>query len=118
MFGVTKELPAEILKMILQSLSLKDLSMAVLVCKRWREVGETPALWSCVTVTVYRGNQAAMEEILSSRRLQAVKKLVIYHGVLLSEEDWLLVLAHSGLKELEIYGYMGRVKPANTKTII
>ena len=56
MTDLTKKLPVEILVMIFQSLSLQDLSMAVLVCRRWREVGETPALWSQVTVTVNKRN--------------------------------------------------------------
>ena len=41
MTDLTKKLPVEILEKIFQSLSLQDLSMAVLVCRRWREVGET-----------------------------------------------------------------------------
>ena len=110
MTDLTEELPVEILALIFQSLSLQDLSTALLVCRRWREVGETPALWSSLPVRVNTENLSVMTEMLRSRRLQAVRKLVII-GVSPSEEDWEAVGEHLGLKELGIFsGNECRVK--------
>ena len=77
MTDLTKQLPVEILSKIFKSLSLQDLSTVVLVCRRWREVGETPKLWSQVTVTVDERNQDIVSEILSSRRMEALSKYCI-----------------------------------------
>ena len=102
MTDLTKQLPVEILKMIFQSLSLQDLSMVVLVCRRWREVGETPSLWSEITVTVDERNQSVVTEILSSRRMEAVRKIVIDYGVSVSEEGCMSVIGHTGLRQMEV----------------
>ena len=104
MTDLTKELPAEILERIFQSLSLQDLSTALLVCRRWREVGETPALWSSLPVMVNTRNLSVMTEMLRSRRLQAVRKLDI-RNVSPSEEDWEAVVEHPGLREFESNGW-------------
>ena len=85
MSDLTKKLPVEILEMIFHSVSLQDLSMAVLVCRRWREVGETPALWSQFTVTVNERNQSMVTDIMRSRRMKAVSKIVIGEFVSLPE---------------------------------
>ena len=39
-------LPSEILLQIISQLDPADLKSAVLVCRRWRDVGEEPKLWS------------------------------------------------------------------------
>lgn len=67
-------------------------------------MGETPVLWSQVTVTVNRRNQAVVTDILKIRRMEAVRKIVISEGVLLSEEGWMSVIAHKGLGELNVRG--------------
>ena len=63
---------------------------------------ETPALWSKLTVTVNMRNQSVISEILSSRRMEAVSKIVIDVDVSLSEEGWMSLIRHQGLKELEV----------------
>ena len=105
MADLTKKLPVEILNMIFQSLSLPDLFKVVLVCRRWREVGETPALWSQVTVAVDERNQSLVTEILRSRRMEAVSKIVIRRPI--PVDGWMSVIGHSGLTQLEV-GY-GRI---------
>ena len=47
-------LPAEILGRVFDLLSHTDLKSAVLVCRWWREVGESPLLWTwaCLKVEV------------------------------------------------------------------
>ena len=102
MTDLTKQLPVEILSKIFQSLSLQDLSTVVLVCRRWREVGETPKLWSELTVTVDERNQAIVSQILSCRRMEAVRKIVIGGRVSVSEEPWMSVIGHTGLRELVV----------------
>ena len=47
-----QDLPVEIIFRILKLLTPKDLKMAVLVCKRWREVGEDPSLWKWCKITL------------------------------------------------------------------
>ena len=91
MTDMTEMLPEEILEKIFQFISLQDLSSAVLVCRRWRDVGETPTLWSSLHVGVNTRNMSVMPEMLSSRRLKAVRKLTIEDGVSPSEEVWLAV---------------------------
>ena len=112
MSDLTKKLPGEILEKIFHFLSLQDLSMAVLVCRRWREVAETPALWSQVTVAVDERNQSLVTEILRSRRMKTVRKIVIGGGVSLSQEGWMSVVGHTGLRQLYVSrGSMEGVEP-------
>ena len=92
MSDLTKQLPVEILSKIFQSLSLQDLSTVVLVCRRWREGGETHKLWSQLTVTVDDTNEMEVSQILRSRRMEAVRKIVIGGRVSVSEEPWMSVI--------------------------
>ena len=49
--------------------------MVVLVCRRWREVGEAPGLWAWVVLRVTREKLASMPKVLDSRRLAAVRRI-------------------------------------------
>jgi len=40
------ELPAEMLERVFLLLGPQDLNAVVLVCRRWRDVGEAPHLWT------------------------------------------------------------------------
>ena len=71
-------LPTEILNMIFSRLSNKDLSMVVMVCRRLKEVGEDPTLWTWGKVEVSRDDQ----EMLGMWRLAHV------HEVRVLEGDW------------------------------
>ena len=88
--------------MIFTSLSLQELSSAVQVCRMWREAGETPALWSKLTVTVDESNRDIVHHILTCRRMEAVTKIVINGGVTMSEEGWMSVIEHGGLTQMEV----------------
>ena len=92
--------PAEMLERIFRLLPHKDLKTVVLVCRRWRQVGEAPRLWAWVVLTVTRENISYMPGLLEARRLQAVKELVLTH---IGEDGKLLkaVVKHQGLKKLE-----------------
>ena len=70
-------LPEELLLRIFEYMSYKQLMAVVLVCKRWRLIGETPTLWSEFPITVTNWNQAAMPMILKYRRLQLLKEIRI-----------------------------------------
>ena len=96
------ELPEEILEKIFEFVSLHDLCMTVQVCRRWRQVAETPKLWSEVIVRVNETNQFVVSEILRSRRMQAVSRIDIYYGVSLSVDGWEAVIQHPGLKQLVV----------------
>ena len=63
-------LPAPMLEKIFQLLSPPDLRTVVLVCRRWRKVGEGPRMWPWVTVTVTRENSAMVYTVLARRRFQ------------------------------------------------
>ena len=64
------QLPEAVLKKIFRLLAPRDLRTVVLVCRRWREVGEAPRLWPWVTVTVTRENINKMNKVLARRRMQ------------------------------------------------
>eukprot|EP00092_Neocalanus_flemingeri_P034248 GFUD01037245.1.p1 GENE.GFUD01037245.1~~GFUD01037245.1.p1 ORF type:complete len:265 (-),score=79.60 GFUD01037245.1:63-749(-) len=65
-------LPTEILERILHLLPPSDLRMVVLVCRRWREIGEDPSLWTWGMVRVAsRGDL----DMLHTRRLQHVQEI-------------------------------------------
>ena len=93
-------LPAEMLERIFWLLSLGDLAAVVLVCRRWRQVGEAPRLWARILLTVTSGNM----KLLGSRRLQAVKKVKIVGITDMSSAEELLksLLEHKSLKSLEM----------------
>ena len=70
-------LPDEILLRIFEYLSYKQLKQVVLVCKRWRMIGETPTLWSDFPLSVTNWNMSVMPIILKYRRLELLKEIFI-----------------------------------------
>ena len=63
--------------------------MAVLVCRRWREVGLSPCLWSWVSLRIDSTNLDAIPRILNSRWIWMVRKIRIFAVT----EELLLALA-------------------------
>ena len=94
------KLPVEMLLEIYELLPYKDLKNVVLVCRRWREIGETPRLWSSFPVIVKTRNMSVMSEILSSRRMKQLKKLRIESS--LSEEVLQIIINHPVLREFKL----------------
>ena len=95
-------LPEEILYQVFSMLSPKDLKSAVLVCKWWAEVGQSPGLWSWVKLVVENSNvDKVLKEILLSRRLMSMKKLELR---VVSEELCEALARHPGVKDLDIAG--------------
>ena len=94
------KLPTEMLLGIFQLLSYTDLKIVMLVCRRWRQIGEMPRLWSSLPVIVNKRNMSVMPEILSSGRFQSLDMLRIKSP--LSEEVSKAILKHSGLREFQV----------------
>ena len=95
-------LPKEMLRIIFSFLPPPDLKAAVLVCKRWAEVGQSPRLWSWVSFTVNQTNLESMPHRMRLRRLQNVSRLSI-KAPSLSEELIEAVSLHLGLKKVETH---------------
>ena len=71
-------LPAEMLERVFLLLPARDRRVVVAVCRRWREVGETPSLWTWVTITIGAWNLDEGVTMLASRRLQGVSSLCLW----------------------------------------
>jgi len=100
MTDMTVVLPAEILDKIFSYLTLKELSVMLLVCRRWRQVGETPGLWASATVRVNSNNILDMSRILNTGRLGAVRKFIIETE--LSAEALVTLVKNPRLEEMVI----------------
>lgn len=96
---INRLLPAEILEKVFRLLPPRALKMVVLVCRRWRQVGEVPWLWSWLCLEVEESSLAIMPMVLHTDRLQAVNKLRVRA---VSEELLLSLAGHQGLRELDI----------------
>ena len=96
----TSLLPPKILERIFQFLDNETLKRAVLVCKRWREVGESPAFWSGVRLMVTRNNVSLMPEVLGLRRFQSLRFLTIN---CVSRPLVQAIVTHGKLQRLHLY---------------
>ena len=95
-------LPEELLYQVFSMLSPKDLKSALLVCKWWAEVGESPGLWCWVHPVVENSNlDKVATEILPSRRLQSIKGLELRA---VSEELFQALVRHPTVQDLDIVG--------------
>ena len=72
---VDKLLP-ELLEMVFRLLPRRDLKVVVLVCKRWREVGEAPVLWAWVCLRVDKERVASMPEMPISKNSKNTVNMV------------------------------------------
>ena len=99
--AINRLLPAEMLEKVFHLLPPRDLKTVVLVCRWWREVGEAPALWAWVTITVTRWNLAIMPEVLEARKVAGARRVVAW---VVSEEVLEAVARHPGVRHLVIKG--------------
>ena len=97
---VMENLPTEMLLYIFEMLSYRDLKIAMLVRRRWREIGEIQQLWGSLPVIVNKRNISVMPEILSTRRMLGLNKLRIETE--LSEKVSQTIARHPGLREFEL----------------
>jgi len=75
---INRLLPSEILEKVFHLLPPRDLKVAVLVCRRWREVCLSPCLWSWVSLRIDSTNIEAIPRILNSGWIWMVKKIRIF----------------------------------------
>ena len=97
---VMENLPTEMLLYIFEMLSYRDLKIAMLVRRRWREIGEIQQLWGSLPVIVNKRNISVMPEILSTTRMLGLNKLRIETE--LSEKVSQTIARHPGLREFEL----------------
>ena len=97
MAGINAVLPAEMLERVFRLLPPRDLKVVVAVCRRWREVGEAPSLWTWVHLAVVGKNLWGMVELLGRRRLQGATRITIRA---VSCELLLALLEHSGMRSV------------------
>ena len=105
---INQLLPAEVLERVFRLLPPRVLRVVVLVCRRWREVGEAPGLWSWVYLTVDQGNLAVMPGLLAGRRLLGVVEL---RARAVSEHLLQVVADHPGLRGLDMSDANHRTPP-------
>ena len=122
-------LPMEMLERIFMFLPPKDLKTVMRVCKRWKEVGSAPKLWSWIVLKLntsshgeyayqwFREDVELCLQKISLPRLQAVREIQLYKdrkvhwekdedsGVKLIEPLLCKALSHPGLKKLVIHGW-------------
>ena len=111
-----EDLPGEILERIFRLLPPRVLKMVVLVCRRWRKVGEAPLFWSWVVLpTVGTDNLAVIPKMLETRRLENVREMTIYD---VSEELLQAVGQHKGLKVLNMLTDLSSVTPGLLAKVI
>ena len=99
---INRLLPVEILERVFKLLPKKDLKTVVQVCKRWREVGDTPILWDCFPFfpTVNQDNINNVSELLlNSTRFRGLQALA---SRTVSEKLLLAVSQHKSLWRLDI----------------
>ena len=65
-----RELPVEMLLLIIKCLPHKDLLSVVLVSQLWRVLGENPMLWKEFTLCIRREHVRRIEEVLAIKRLK------------------------------------------------
>ena len=97
-----RQMPTEVIEMILKLLPPRDLKTAVLVCKRWRGVGEAPQLWTWAKLSVTNDNLACVEEVLAYRRMKGIRRLEVEEGTQVDEELLQAVVRHKGVKEITL----------------
>ena len=110
---VNRLLPPEILGRVFRMLSHNDLKSAVLVCRWWREVGQSPLLWTWARLKVDCASVQRLPElrrpiprmeVVCANALREPDKNVI-------EEVLMAAARHPWLKELVICADLSSVDP-------
>ena len=105
----TTSLPVEMLTRIFRLLPPRSLKTAVLVCRRWREVGEGSGLWHWVTLALTTRNMDFFSELLESPRFLTRRTVAIKLDSLqkkdkpkISESLLQAILDHPSLTQLNV----------------
>ena len=96
------ELPPEMLERVFSCLDQEDLKAVVQVCRKWRQAGEAPRLWTGLSLRATKERVPDLQEVLVWRRMLLVRGLRLEGPV--SEELLEGVLRHRGLKSLTLQG--------------
>ena len=97
---INKMLPVEILLKIFMILQPQDLKSVVLVCKRWKEVGDDPYLWMWAMVTVKKDSLEDIPSFLSTKRMRLLKTI----GLRAVSNNLLQAITiHPGLRTLDMH---------------
>jgi len=100
--SLTKRLPAEVLERIFRHLPPPSLKNVLQVCRRWREIGEAPSLWTWVSLpSVTETNLSSAVDMLRCKRLSAATCL---EARFVSRELMEAIGDHPGLRGLDV-GY-------------
>eukprot|EP00092_Neocalanus_flemingeri_P041368 GFUD01045043.1.p2 GENE.GFUD01045043.1~~GFUD01045043.1.p2 ORF type:complete len:105 (-),score=19.27 GFUD01045043.1:15-329(-) len=72
-------IPPEILQKIFENLDFQDLNSAVLVCKGWKCVGESPRFWRKIQIEVPAKD---FETVVEIPRLSQIEHLILRTGTI------------------------------------
>ena len=97
--ATVQSLPAEVLENIFKLLEPSDLKSAVLVCQRWKDIGDTAKLWTWVHHRLDRRNLLNMPQVLALWRLQNTKMLVVRS---VSEELIRAIIKDTQIKNVDL----------------
>jgi Leucine-rich repeat (LRR) protein len=107
--NISNMLPEEMLEKVFLKLPPRDLKATVLVCRRWREVGEGPGLWDWTWLN--NKDLSSMPGMLDTSRLENVRRLKIFQdansivaGRTMSAKLLQAVGINSGLREVHLGG--------------
>jgi hypothetical protein len=70
-------LPPEVILHIFQFVPLKYLGYVMQVCKWWKEISDTPRLWSTKYIVINRYNISLMPRALTTWRLSTVNEIIM-----------------------------------------
>ena len=98
MSSLVHSLPVVIMQKIIKFLCYRDRCSTLLVCRRWKQVAETPELMSPDNLYVDSRKSHILAKILKMWRMKAVRNIVISSEI--SEEGWIAVAEHEGVKSL------------------
>ena len=62
---INSRIPPELLSIIFQFLPFSDLKHALLVCKRWRDLGEQPSLWAKLELQFEGTKEVELHQVLA-----------------------------------------------------
>ena len=115
-------LPDEVLEQIFHHLPLQVLGLVLLVCRRWRQIGESPWLWTRARLRVTPGNLSVIASELSRGRWLGVTSLVVREMRDMQEmmsELLTAMVQHPRLRELDMnYMNLSMVNPMLLATAV
>ena len=96
---INSVLPVETLELVFGLLPRRVLLVVLRVCRRWRDVGEAPWLWTSCKLKVTTDNVSQIPELLASRRWMALRCLSLRE---VSDDLLASVKSHPALQRLEM----------------